>query len=209
MYKKILFVTTFLLSSMLSASPREIIIVRHGDKLVGPTKSHDYTGRYLSAKGQVRAEKLAMYYMAHFPKPDFIFATKPAQFEGMHESTSYRPLQTVMPLANLLTAEGGGDVFVRTPFYEEEYGKLAGGLLTDKKYDQKFILICWQHERINLMAQALGVTENLPKWQGKDYDQVYILKYDAKGKLRSFEILKNQYPVNGDPTWQQLAKISL
>ena len=209
MYKKILLLSLFLLSSVVGASPREIIIVRHGDKLVGPTKSHDYTGRYLSAKGQVRAEKLAVYYMAHFPKPDFIFATKPADSKAAHESTSYRPLQTVMPLANLLTAQGGGDVIIHTPYYEKDYGKLASHLLMDKKYDQQFILICWQHERINLMAQALGVTESLPKWQGKDYDQVYILKYDAKGKLRSFQILKNQYPVNGDPAWEQLAKISL
>jgi hypothetical protein len=51
----------------------------------------------------------------------------------------------------------------------------------------------------------LGVTQKLATWENNNYDMVYVLKYNTEGKVNSFQILKNQYPVNVNPTWRELA----
>lgn len=188
-----------------TATPKEVIIVRHGDKTIGVNKSRQYSGRYLSAKGVLRSMKFAIYYQTHFAKPDFIFAAKPAFSRKVSNATSMRPMQTMMPLANLLTAAGEGNVIIHTPFSHLAYAKLAHILLQEKKYQGKRILICWQHGDIDALAKDLGVKQVLPRWHGHNYDQVYVLKYTMAGHLTAFRILKNQYPIHGNPTWASLA----
>lgn len=206
MKKGLVLVSLFLFANIVMAAPREIIIIRHGDKVLGPVKGHEYSGRYLSPKGVLRSIKFAVYYASHYPVPDFIFASRPADAkEAATETTSYRPIQTVMPLADLLTQEGHGDVVIHHPYMQKQFPALAKVLLQNPMYDQKLILICWQHGRINALTKDLGVTQSLPKWKGDNYDQVYILKYDSKGHVTSFQMLENQYPIQGEVTWAKLA----
>ena len=193
--KKIILMGLMVFSMSVFAVPREIIIIRHADKLP------DVAGPFLSPKGQVRAQQFVSYYVHHFPEPDFIFASKPANSLHPDESDSVRPLQTVAPLANQLTFLHKKAVIVHFPYFQNQYPLLAKALLHQKKYNQKIILICWQHGRINFLAQDLGVERSLPFWDNNNYDQVYILKYGHKGKLISFSILKNQYPVVGNFRW--------
>lgn len=205
MIKKIVLVCLALFSGVVFAAPKEIIIMRHADKITGADKSHEYAGRYLSAKGVLRSIKFAVYYPQHFPTPDYIFAAQPAFSHKVSDATSMRPLQTLMPLANLLTTQGKGNVIIHAPYSHSQYGLLAHRLLTEKQYAQKVVLICWQHGVINALAHDLGVKKTLSKWSGRNYDQVYVLRYDTKGQLMDFQILKNQYPIKGAVTWTQLA----
>lgn len=172
------------------SAPSEIIIIRHADKL-----HQKEPGPFLSPKGQARAEKFVSYYLQHYPKPDYIFASKPGDSTHPHESPSYRPIQTVAPLANKLTQMSGKTVKVYTPYYEHGFPELAHDLLTNPQYQKKNILIAWQHGKINSFAHDLLVKKRLKKWKQEVYDMVYILKYTSSGKLRSFQILKHQYPV--------------
>lgn len=97
------------------------------------------------------------------------------------------------------------EYYVYHPFRNHQYKELAAALLNQSKYNQKMILICWHHGHANRLAQALGVTQTIPKWPHDAFDTVYVLRYDANGKLSSFQILKNQYPVNQNPSWESLA----
>lgn len=186
-----------LLSGVAFCAPREIVIIRHGDKW--PQSS---PGPFLSPKGQLRAEKFVPYFLKTFGQPDFIIATKPGDAKHPDESGSVRPLQTVAPLANQLSHDQKKNYPVQFQFYQKQYAQLAKALLHEKQYQDKLILVCWHHGKINFLAQDLGVKQSLPKWQSNDYDQVYVLKYGKNGAVTSFQILKNQYPVNTNPIWR-------
>lgn len=198
--KKIIGCGLLLLSLSALSAPREIIIIRHADKWTNDP------GQFLSPKGQIRAEKFVPYYLSHFPIPDYIFAARPSNAAGSGESRSARPLQTVAPLANQLSHQSNTNVMVYMPYYQEQFPSLAKALLQDKKYNQKVVLICWQHGRINALSQDLGVTQKLVAWGHFNYDMVYVLRYNTQGKLTSFQILKNQYPVKANPSWSQLVR---
>lgn len=191
MKKLLIFIViyTSLLPVTLFATPKEIIIIRHGDKLLqndpGPT---------LSAKGQLRAEKFAFYYQEKFPDPDFIIA---ADDEGhAARGTSIREIQTVAPLANMLAAKHPETGFsIYHPYQSDQFKRLAKDLLREHQFDGKRVLICWEHSVINKLAKHLGIVRKLPKWQGTDFDTVYVIDYDSKGNVVSFENRPAQYPV--------------
>src|SRR3990167_3126137 len=132
MMKKLILFIVPLFISCVYATPREVIIIRHGDKFF---KKH--SGQFLSAKGQLRAEKFLLYYLSHYDKPDYIFAAKPGNDNHPDESASYRPVQTVAPLASELSVLTGHKVLVYTPYFEQKYNKLVDKLLHEKTYNNK------------------------------------------------------------------------
>lgn len=200
MKKILLTIIVSIISFTSFAAPKEIIIVRHADKWV-----QQNPGPFLSPKGQVRAAKFVGYYLSHFPEPDFIFATNPQETNRTTSDFSYRPLQTVAPLANQLAYQNPNGYPINAQYRNTEYDKLANILLKNPVYQNKIIVIAWHHGRINDLAKALGVTQKLKKWKGDDFDQVYVLQYDDAGQLYSFQVLKNQYPAKGNPSWAELA----
>lgn len=200
--KKILSIFLILFTINIFAAPKEIIIIRHADKW-----KQNNPGPFLSPKGQLRAEEFVTYYLSHFKKPDFIFASDPITNPAdMDTGSSYRPLQTVMPLANQLAFQNPSGYPINVTYRDNQYAELAKLLLTDSQYNNKIILICWHHGLANALATALGVTQSLKKWHGDDFDQVYVLQYNIAGKLSHFQILKKQYPVHHNPTWAELAR---
>lgn len=180
------------------SAPREIVIIRHGDKLLQKS-----TGIFLSAKGQVRAEKFLFYFVKQFKQTHFVFTTNPIYLKK--GDSSFRPTQTIAPLANYLT-EHAVKVTVNSLFHKNDYGKLAQYILRNSRYHNQLVLICWEHHRIAPMVKALGVKTTVPVWQNDDFDSVYVLRYKNDGTLRSFKILRNQYPVATDVTWHKLLK---
>ena len=197
--KKMIYFVLFAWSITAFATPREIVIIRHADRA-----EKKMAGQFLIAKGQVRAEKFAAYFLTHFGTPDFLFASNPLKSDKTEESKSFRPVQTLAPLANQLSLKTKSNVLVFTPYFYKEYAQLTSDLLKDKQFDNKLIVICWQHFYLNDIAKKLGVTVSLKKWGVDVYDTVYILKYNIHGKLDSFQLLKHQYPVNGRPDWKKL-----
>lgn len=185
-----------LFSAFTYATPREIILVRHADKLVqldpGPT---------LSAKGYVRTLKFTNYFLKQFGEPDFIVAGDPK-----NKDSSIRELQTIAPLVNILSQRHPNDsINILHPFTHDEYKDLANLLLSDNKFNDKLILICWRHTNIVPLAKALGVKDTLAPWPDDDYDSVFIIQYNRSGNIDKFSILHNQYPMSKDVTWDELA----
>lgn len=190
----LIIIQCILLSNVYSA-PRQIILLRHTDKL-----KQNLTGPALSAKGYVRTVKFAFYFLNYFGEPDFVVAGKP---KG--KDASIRELQTVGPLVNILAQRHPDTGFdILHPYTHDEYEKLTKYLLKDDKFDNKLILICWRHTKIVELAKELGVKDKLEPWPDDDYDSVYVLDYDKAGKLKKFTILHNQYPVQQSLTWDDV-----
>lgn len=200
--KKIISLFLIFFATHIFATPKEVIIIRHADKW-----QQNNPGPFLSPKGQLRSEKFVNYYLSHFKKPDFIFASNPVT-NAANEYTgySYRPAQTLMPLANQLAYQNPQGYPINATYLNTQYAELAKLLLSDPKYNDKIILICWHHGLVDALTTALGVTQPLKKWHGDNYDQVYVLQYNHDGKLMRFQSLENQYPVNRNPTWVELAR---
>lgn len=181
------------------AFPKEIVVVRHGDRL-----KQKESGPTLTPKGIIRSMALAFYYLDKFGQPDFIFATNPSSMDSK-KGTSIRELQTVAPLANMMAEKFPDQGFpIMHPYLDFEYEKLAKDVLNNANYNDKKILICWNHTQIPNLAKALGVSEPIKKWDRNDFDSVYVLKYNNEGKLTEFNILSNQYDVLTNPSWKDL-----
>jgi hypothetical protein len=145
--------------------PAQIILIRHADKPADPEDPH------LSPAGVQRAERLVPFIttdpaMIRFGPPVAVFATRTTA-----DDTGVRTQETVAPLAKAL------ELPVQTPFLGAEYAALAKLILGEAAYAGKTILICWNHSEILHLAAALGVTQDLPKWKGNVFDQVYAITY--------------------------------
>jgi hypothetical protein len=180
------FLSGFLLFSFLAnniySKPAQVILIRHGEK--------PQVGEHLSLKGEERAAALAPYFMETkdlliFGHPVAIYATK---ING--QDKSQRTQETVTPLAKALNLPISAD------YIAKEYEKAATDILKNPAYEGKMVLVCWEHHRIPLFTQALGVSDSLPKWHGDVFDQLWIVNFLTDGKL-TFQI-KQQALLFGD-----------
>jgi len=179
------------------ATPSEIIIIRHADKL-----KQNYTGPAIDPTGYVRAVRFAFYFLDHFGQPNDIVTTNPSR--GKSRLASIRELQTIAPLVNIIQQKDPEiEHNIYAPYLAKEYSKLANFLLTNKRFDDQLVLICWDHTSIPKLVNLLGVTDHLPNWPSEDFDSVYILKYHHH-HLISYQLLNNQYPVTHVDDWRQI-----
>ncbi len=172
-----------------NAVPSQVIVIRHADKWpVDP-------GYVLSPTGYLRAVKFSQYYFQKFQTiPDFLFASN-----SFRDNQSLRPIQTLAPLAGhkkLLKKK----VIINHTFGKGEEKELVKEIVTNSKYDNKTIVICWQHGRIgNILSQFNDSKEKII-WNGDDYDTVYVLNF-KDGKLLNLHRLDKQYPVASIDSW--------
>ena len=104
--------------------------------------------------------------MTRFGLPVAIFATRTTK-----DDNGQRTQETVAPLAKALKLP------VQNPYLGKGYAKLARLVLTNPDYAGKTVLICWNHEQINDLVAALGVTPTPKKWKDSIYDRVYVISY--------------------------------
>lgn len=197
--KKICLLFIFLLGfiSTTFATPSEIIIIRHADKL-----EQNYTGPAIDPTGYVRAVRFAFYFLNKFGKPDDIVTTNPSH--GKAHLASIREVQTIAPLINILQQKDPRiEHNIYAPYPTTGYPKLAKFLLKNKHFNGEMVLVCWDHTTIPNLVSLLGVKDQLPAWPANDFDSVYILKY-RHHHLVSYQLLNNQYPVNHVDDWRQI-----
>ena len=149
--------------------PARIILLRHAEK------PNDQEDPHLSPAGVKRAARLVAFIMtdpvmSSAGRPVAIFAT-----ESTKHDRGQRTQETVAPLARALKLP------VLTPFHGKQYRPLAKQILSTPAYAGKTVLICWNHEEIPALAQALGVTPAPAKWKGSVFDEVYVITY-ANGR---------------------------
>ena len=155
-----------------SSGPAIVMIIRHAEKPEDKDPN-------LSPKGFQRADALAHVIPDHFPRPDFLFATK-------RSAHSERPLETITPLARAMHMD------VESKLKDAEFAQLAHQILTEPKYAGKTVLIAWHHGEIPSLAHALGAKDAPDTWKGDVFDRLWKITYD-----------------HGVATWQDLPQHAL
>ena len=152
---------------MATTTPKQIIIIRHGEKPGDPTTDNDADGIDLSTRGYERAGALAVYIPATFGKPDFLFATQASKH-------SNRPVETITPLAHALNLD------IDSKHADDDFQKVADDILGNSKYTDNLVLICWHHGKIPELTTALGGTPPQSPWPGTVFDRVWQIDYSEK-----------------------------
>jgi hypothetical protein len=133
-----------------------MVLIRHAEKTGRP----DDPG--LSALGQQRASALADMFVARWGLPDFIIACRST-------AKSTRPVDTVLPLATKL----GLPILDR--WSTQDFAHLAVAVANDAIYACKAILICWRHDTLQPLANALGAPD-APPWPSTQYDCAWVIR---------------------------------
>ncbi len=155
-----------ILSSESLAIPKNVIIIRHGEKTPG---SH-----CLALQGLERAGALA-YYFSGTPFYNEPPITHVIAARATEQEKSIRPYQTCIPIASHLHLR------LESPFSAKEGDALAQDLLANPKYEGGTVLVCWSHGSIDKIVKALG-GEDPGFWDEDIFDQVYMLTFKEKNK---------------------------
>jgi hypothetical protein len=101
----------------------------------------------------VHYDSLANDDHARFTRPDVLVATKQGKI-------SNRPIETLTPLAAML------GLSIAASHEDKDFVTLATHVLTHDKFTDKIVMICWHHETLPRLAQALGVRDPQPNpWE--------------------------------------------
>jgi hypothetical protein len=149
------------------------LLIRHAEK---PDDQND-TG--LSVPGQARAMAYVVYFQnykinSNPVKLGHLFATA-------QSPRSNRPYLTIEPLARQLGLQINN-------FYEnraEDIEALAKYLLIDPTFNNATVLICWHHQELLHLAQALGAQKHtLPTdWPEDTFGWLIEICFDGAGNL--------------------------
>ncbi|MBB3612179.1 hypothetical protein [Rhizobium sp. BK602] len=177
-----------------------IVFLRHGEKPEAGLGQ-------LSCQGLNRALALPPVLTRLFGKPAAIFAPDPSKRKD-DSGTSYdyiRPLATIEPTAIALGLP------VDTSFGYEDIDDLKTAL-EKPEYRGKLIFVAWEHKQIvdlarQLMADNGGDAKAVPKWHGKDFDGLYVLRITRNGSSQSAAFERLTEGLDGQPeTCPQPAK---
>jgi hypothetical protein len=140
-----------------------VIILRHGEK---PDE-----GENLSCQGLNRALQLPNVLYNKIKLPDYIYVPSLKTGKGTGVARMY---QTIVPYAVKYNLN------IDTQFDVSDGNSLAKSVL--KKTGT--VLIVWEHKTIPDIVQALGVDAGKLKWDGNDYDSIWIVSFkNGKAKL--------------------------
>ncbi len=151
------------------AKPAKVLITRHANKV-----EHGYC---LSLQGMERAQAFKYYFSKtgtyQHPPIKHIFAA----YRG-GKKPYIRPKQTCQPLADFL------GIPLNIQYEPEQTQEIAKEIMTNPKYNNASVLLCWEHHEIPHLVEAFGGGK-VDRWHGKIFDQVYVLTFgeDAQPKV--------------------------
>jgi hypothetical protein len=163
--------------------PSKIMVIRHAEKPTGKDQNQgvredgSVDPESLAVKGWQRAGALAVLFAREIdprlPIPNIVFATALAR-----HSESERPEETITPLCLRLKTAG----HLTSTVFSHAKGEEVP-LVADVIQRQGVVLICWQHEAIPSIANAiLGNNKICPQsWPGGRFDIVWTFDRRADG----------------------------
>lgn len=181
----------------MTTPPQTIWIIRHGEKPEGSIDGIDSAGRVnkhsLTTRGWQRAGALGMVFTRP-PKPGTPPLSEPDSllcptYGSATDTQIHRPFQTLTGLAGTMNQK------IKTPFSTGQEKQLGDAVVSDYSGT---VLICWEHDHIPAIAQALPTTPGtvLPDaWPSDRYDLIWQFSLD--GQRYSFDILP-QHALGGD-----------
>ena len=190
MIKQILFFAVLWMSTQVFAQPSQIVIVRHGEK-TEPSNE-------LNTQGCERAFSLPNFFLRNpiilkFGAPIAIYAARPDSIDG-----SVRSIQTIAPTANQL------GLSIHDSYTRLDYPAITQDIMNSSAYNNKTVLISWEHDAIPGLAQAFGVTlESWTKsWPDNVFDEAWIIDLAEGSTLQIIpeNVLSTDNP-EGDKNW--------
>lgn len=181
----------------MSAPPRTIWIIRHGEKPEGDIEGIDSAGRVnkhsLTTRGWQRAGALGMVFTRP-PKPGSPPLSEPDSllcptYGSAPHTRIHRPFQTLTGLS------GTTGRTIDTPFSTGQEKKLGEAVLAAQSGT---VLICWEHDHIPAIARALPTKPGTvvpDAWPSDRYDLIWQFTLD--GGTYAFEVLP-QHALGGD-----------
>jgi hypothetical protein len=155
------------------ALPAEVILIRHAEKPPDPENVH------LSKAGEERAQALAGFLttspaLTNLGPPTVLYAT-----DWSKRDHGRRPYETLEPLGKRLHCR------IRHPYMSEDYAKLAHHILTSRQCEGQVVVVCWVHDFLPQLAEALGVRPKPLPWKGHVYDRVWRITWpDGHAEMR-------------------------
>ncbi|MDE1181265.1 histidine phosphatase family protein [Paraburkholderia sp.] len=154
-----------------TGSVETLVFVRHGEKPTGGFGQ-------LNCQGLNRSLALPAVIAAKFGKPDAIFAPNP----GQEKDDNGQPYNYIRPLATIEPTAIQYQMPVQTPYGFRQIDKLSDTLLKPRYHD-KLVVIAWEHRLIEKLVRQMvsahgGAASDVPKWEGSDFDSIYIVKLD-------------------------------
>lgn len=173
---------TFTFALMLAFSfraegtPKNVIIIRHANKIPGEM--------HLNLEGYGRAAALPYYFtktaLYNNPPITHIFAAGLSELSKPGESI--RPIETCTPTADYYKLP------LNIDFKHNQTQELSHEILTNPKYDNSTVLVCWTHGNIPALEVALGA-EDLGPWNDDVFDQVYLLTYEPGNPKPTIQVI--------------------
>jgi broad specificity phosphatase PhoE len=173
-------------------SVETIVLIRHGEK---PPQG---LGQ-LNCQGLNRSLRLPSVIKARFGVPAAIFAPNPAD-QKTDKGTAYdyvRPLATVEPMAVSFGLPVNAGIGV------EDISKLKDRL-EDKAYANALVVVAWEHKQLVKLARKMmkdheGDPDAVPKWQGDDFDGIYVVRLTRKDGETTATFQTAKQGLNGLP----------
>jgi hypothetical protein len=167
----------------------KIFVIRHAEKPTGQVTGVKETGESSShdliVRGWQRAGALACLFAPTrgplqdplLARPAFIFASAAADDPDPGNSKSRRPQETVTPLAQLLNVD------INLDFSKGQEAELVAAA----QQCSGPVLIAWQHENINAIANAILGDDSAPQnWPGGRFDVVFVFTLNPADGTYSF-----------------------
>lgn len=183
MLLRIILLSLIAISTNISAE-QTIVFMRHGEK-------PDNNSGQLSCKGLNRALALPDILLHKFGQPNALFAAAPKQDKL---GNSLRSLQTISPTSIQVSLP------IHLNYHAKEITKLQTALLSEQ-YHNALIYVVWEHDNLvkvakNIMLQQGGDPNLIPKWQGGDFDSLYVLKINYIQKPVTINFIHQQQNLN-------------
>jgi hypothetical protein len=170
-----------------------IVFLRHGEK-------PDSGLGQLNCQGLNRALALPAVLEAKFGKPAALFAPNPSK----QKDDAGKPYDYIRPLATIEPSAIKFGLPVNVDYGFLEVDKLRT-VLEQPLYRDATIVVAWEHKLIDVLVKEMmtahgGDEDTVPKWDGKDFDGLYVLKLTWSGPNATIAFARDHEGLDGQPT---------
>jgi phosphohistidine phosphatase SixA len=134
--------------------PSQVWLIRHAEQADDPGSPS------LSSRGLERARAIAQAFPVRFKPIGGIFAAQPV-------SASYWAVETVLPLYNALALASDEPPPFTAVTPDAQARQLATRILSDAKWADDTVFICWHHDHLPSLARALAAGRTVVDGAGR------------------------------------------
>ena len=145
---------------------QRVIIIRHAEK--------PNDGDNLSCKGFNRSLQLPAVLYNKFKTPSKIFVPS---MDNAKSASHLRMLETIIPFAVKY------NLSINSKYDVDNVKDMADAIEKMNGY----VLVVWEHDKIDNLAKALGADVKGMKWNDNDYDSIWIIDFKNGKAFLSFD----------------------